>query len=130
MDDQTDLVSAQIEHVSLQVKAPPLTHLTNTELNNLRTFLHKQGREARKAANKVIMKEANLKALLLKTLSYKHDDPARIVASAAFESELARNPEALTRYAIANAYVALDSSVREEVLKRASVTPAHVSRRR
>ena len=118
-----------VEHVALQVKAPPLTHLSAAELSALRTYLHKQGREARKAANKVIMKEAKLKDLMLKSLAFKHDDPARIASREAFEAELARFPEALTRYAVANAYVVLDLSVREESLRRASVAPVHVRRR-
>lgn len=120
-----------IEHVALQVKAPPLTHLTNAELGALRAHLQKSMREARKAANKLIMKDTGLKNLLLKSLGYKSDDPARLEAHTAFESELARSPEALTRWAVANAYVVLDQSVREETLRRASLAPPQsVSRRR
>lgn len=106
------------EHVSLPIRTPDLTHLSNEELHALRSKVASMTREARKRANNAILKHPTLKDPWFKSMSVKGDDPEREEVMRRLEQQLLRFPEAFLSYAYANSLFVLDEAFRQEMLRR------------
>lgn len=112
-----------MDHASLPVRLPDLSHLTNEQLGALRGKLAPMMRETRKKATSVITRIPSVQKAWLRTLSLKSDDPERASILAVLELELLRHPEAFLTYALANSLVALDEGLKAEMTQRQMLTP-------
>lgn len=101
-------------HLILPIPLPTLEHLTDDELSALQAKFTSAAREARRKANASIQRDAALRLLYMRTLG---KEPAEEDVQA-FEQRLLRNPEAYIAYAYANALIHLDTTCRNESLRR------------
>jgi hypothetical protein len=106
------------EHVSLPVRIPDLTYLTNEELQALRSKVGSMTRDARKKANLIIQKYPDLRDAWMKSLGVKIDDPDRDAVFQAMERRLLHYPDAFLAHAYVNSLFVLDAAFRDEMLRR------------
>ena len=107
-----------LEHVSLPVRLPDLSHLTNDELQALRHRISLMTRDARKKATNIINRIPSVQKPWMRTLSLKPDDPTRQESFAKLELELLRHPEAFLAHAYVNSLFVLDEGLRAEMGRR------------
>jgi len=106
------------DHVTLPIRLPDLTHLTNDELHALRSKLSTGMRDGRKKATTIISRIPEVRSPWMKSMSLKTDDPTRAEIMANLEFELLRHPEAYIAYAHVNSLFLLDGAIRDEMLRR------------
>lgn len=104
-----------VDHVSLPVGIPNLTHLTTQELTSLKGVLVLQAREARKKSNQLLNKSEDLRKVWVDTLS------ASVFAETRrqdFQRLLVKHPQAFLAYAYANSLRVIEEAVRAEMNRR------------
>lgn len=109
-----------VEHLTMPVEVPDLTHLTSAELTSLRGFIGSQMRDARKKANQAISKVDSLRPLWVDTVASKPNATAEETDEILrlFHREVLRHPTAFLSYAYANSLHVLDRAIWGELLRR------------
>jgi len=110
-------VSVSDDHLSLPVRLPDFSHLSNEELRALRSKIGSVTRDARKKAQSAIQKYPAVRQSWMQVMGQKRD-PDHEEAYRTLERELLRYPEAFLAEAYVNSLFVLDEAIRAEMLKR------------